>query len=76
MNQTASPVAAAPLSVAFIDGRGKIVSIHDMEPQTENSHCAAAPARFALEMSKGWFKSRGIAAGETLRGLDKAPGPR
>lgn len=65
-----------PLSVAFIDARGKIVSIHDMEPQTENSHCAAAPARFALEMSKGWFKSRGIAAGETLRGLDKAPGPR
>lgn len=65
-----------PLSVAFIDAGGKIVSIHDMEPLTENSHCAAAPSRFALEMSKGWFKSRGIAAGASLRGLEKAPKPR
>ena len=63
-------------SVAFIDARGKIVSIHDMEPQTENSHCAAAPARFALEMSKGWFKSKGITVGTQLRGLEKAPLPR
>lgn len=65
-----------PLSVAFMDANGKIVSIHDMEPQTENSHCAAGVARYALEMSKGWFKSKGIAAGVQLRGLDKAPPPR
>ena len=62
-----------PLSVAFVDARGKIVSIHDMEPLTENSHCAAAPSRFALEMSKGWFKDKGIAAGAEIRGIEKAP---
>src|SRR5689334_7387282 len=28
-----------PLSVAFIDERGQIVSIHDMQPQSEQSHC-------------------------------------
>ncbi len=30
-----------PLSVAFVDEKGKIVSISDMQPQTETSHCAA-----------------------------------
>src|SRR6266436_6857818 len=40
-----------PLSVAFLDAQGKIVSIAEMKPQTETSHCAAAPAKFALEMS-------------------------
>jgi len=65
-----------PLSVAFIDPKGRIVSIHDMEPQTENSHCATAPARYALEMSKGWFKSKGVAPGAQLRGLEKAPPAR
>jgi uncharacterized membrane protein (UPF0127 family) len=65
-----------PLSVAFIDAKGRIVSIHDMEPQTENSHCSAGVARYALEMNKGWFKSKGITAGAQLRGLEKAPPPR
>src|SRR5436190_17446589 len=38
-----------PLSVAFLDEKGRVVSIADMQPQTEISHCAAAPAKFALE---------------------------
>ena len=65
-----------PLSVAFIDEQGTIVSIHDMQPQTENSHCAARPARFALEMNQGWFAQKGVKAGASLGGLDKAPPPR
>jgi len=63
------------LSVAFVDAQGKIVTIAEMKPQTENSHCAAAPARFALEMSGGWFAGKGIKAGATLQGLSKAPAP-
>jgi uncharacterized membrane protein (UPF0127 family) len=65
-----------PLSVAFMDAQGKIVTIAEMKPQTENSHCAAAPAKFALEMSGGWFAAKGIMAGATLQGLSKAPAPR
>ncbi len=65
-----------PLSVAFINDKGRIVSIHDMEPHTENSHCAAAIARYALEMNKGWFKGKGISAGALLGGIDKAPSPQ
>ncbi|MEO8719223.1 MAG: DUF192 domain-containing protein, partial [Burkholderiales bacterium] len=60
-----------PLSVAFIDERGAILNIEDMRPLTEESHCAARPARFALEMAQGWFAARGIRAGSRLRGLEQ-----
>ena len=60
-----------PLSVAFIDERGKIINIADMQPLDETSHCAARPARYALEMNQGWFKRRGIAAGATIQGLER-----
>ena len=65
-----------PLSVAFLDEKGKVVSISDMRPQTETSHCAAAPAKFALEMSGGWFAAKGIRAGATIIGLDKVRAAR
>jgi uncharacterized membrane protein (UPF0127 family) len=62
-----------PLSVAFIGSDGKIVNIADMQPQTEDAHCAAQPARYALEMEQGWFAQRGIRPGMQLRGFDKLP---
>jgi len=58
-----------PLSIAFIDDRGTIVNIEEMEPQTEVSHCAAQPVRYALEMNRGWFASRGIKPGTRLGGV-------
>ena len=65
-----------PLSVAFIDDEGYIINIEDMQPQTEDNHCARRPARYALEMNLGWFAQRGIKPGVKLGGLDKAPRPR
>lgn len=65
-----------PLSVAFIDEQHTIVSIHDMQPQTEDSHCAAKPARYALEVNQGWFAAKGVKPGAKISGLDKAPPPR
>jgi hypothetical protein len=59
-----------------MDEQGTIVSIHDMQPQNETSHCAAQPARFALEMNQGWFAQKGIKPGTKIGGLDKAPAPR
>ena len=64
-----------PLSVAFIDARGAIINIADMQPHSEQSHCAARPARYALEMTQGWFAQRGIRAGAPLRGLDRPKAP-
>ena len=60
-----------PLSIAFIDADGRIVNIEDMAPQTEDTHCAQRPARYALEMERGWFASRGIKPGTKLGGIEK-----
>ena len=65
-----------PLSVAFIDAEGYIINIENMQPQTEDNHCAKVPARFALEMNEGWFAQRGIKPGFRLQGIDKAPRPQ
>ena len=65
-----------PLSVAFIDEAGVILNIENMQPQTENSHCSAAAARYALEMNLGWFKAKNIKAGSKFSGLEKAGAPR
>ena len=65
-----------PLSVAFLDDQGQIINIEDMKPQTEDNHCAARPARYALEMNLGWFASKGIKPGARLGGIEKAPRPR
>ncbi len=60
------------LSVAFIGDNGKVLNVEDMAPQTEDNHCAASPARYALEMNKGWFTKHGIAAGARISGLPRA----
>lgn len=65
-----------PLSVAFLDEQGRIINVEDMLPRTENNHCSAKPARFALEMNLGWFKARGLGAGFAIAGIEKAPAGR
>jgi len=65
-----------PLSVAFIDDKGVIINIEDMQPHTRDAHNAKQPVRYALEMNLGWFRKRGIGPGAKLEGLDKAPPPR
>ena len=65
-----------PLAVAFLDDEGRIINVEEMKPQTENNHCAAAPARFALEMNKGWFAAKGIQNGMRIGGVEKSPRPQ
>jgi uncharacterized membrane protein (UPF0127 family) len=60
-----------PLSVAFIDGDGKIVNIEDMQPQTLDSHCSKKPVPYALEMNLGWFKRKNLVPGSTIEGLPR-----
>jgi uncharacterized membrane protein (UPF0127 family) len=60
-----------PLSVAFLDEAGTIINIADMQPHSEDSHCAVRPARYALEMNRGWFAERGIKTGARLRGIER-----
>lgn len=61
-----------PLSVAFIDGEGRILNIADMQPKSEQLHASAGLAVYALEMRQGWFKERGLGPGEVVKGLAKA----
>ena len=61
------------LSVAFVDERGEIVNIADMQPLDETTHCALRPVRYALEMNQGWFKQRGISPGTPIQGLEGFP---
>jgi uncharacterized membrane protein (UPF0127 family) len=57
------------LSVAFVSEEGFILNIEEMTAETEDSHCAATPARYALEMNKGWFSRHHIVAGQHIAGL-------
>jgi len=60
-----------PLSVAFIDAQGTILNIHDMEPQTLDSHQSAGPAVYAIEVNKGWFDAKKVKAGDKVTGIPK-----
>lgn len=60
-----------PLSVAFVDDNGSIINIEDMQPQTQDAHCAKKPARYALEMNQGWFKQKNVKPGTKIGGLPK-----
>jgi uncharacterized membrane protein (UPF0127 family) len=61
-----------PLSVAFLDRDGVIINIVDMQPHVEKTHSATRPAKYALEMNQGWFKKRGVKAGDKVEGIEKA----
>lgn len=62
-----------PLSIAFIGADGNILNIADMQPYSEQSHCPAGPALYALEMQQGWFHDRKIQAEEQIIGLPNRP---
>ncbi|PKL79264.1 MAG: hypothetical protein CVV27_02125 [Candidatus Melainabacteria bacterium HGW-Melainabacteria-1] len=56
-----------PLSIAYLDARGRIVDIQDMQPLDESTHPSAAPARYALEVNQGWFRRHGVAVGQEIQ---------
>lgn len=58
-----------PLSIAFIDAQGRIVSIQDMQPHQLQTHCPPQPVRYALEMAQGWFLHAGVLVGDTASPL-------
>jgi uncharacterized membrane protein (UPF0127 family) len=55
-----------PLSIAFADASGRIVRIADMEPRSEEIVSSVAPARYALEVKRGWFDAHGVRSGDSL----------
>ncbi len=55
-----------PLSIAFLDDSGTIVSIKDLEPLSEEHVGPDVPARMALEVPQGWFGRRGVNVGDVV----------
>lgn len=55
-----------PLDIAFIDRNGSIVSIEQMQPQTDANTVSSSPAMYALEMNQGWFEANGVGVGDRL----------
>jgi len=62
-----------PLSVAFVDAKGEILNILDLEPHSLETRMSAGPASYAIETNRGWFAERGLKAGDRVTGL---PQPR
>jgi uncharacterized membrane protein (UPF0127 family) len=58
-----------PLSIAFVDARGKINNIEDIRTLDESTHWSKGLAQYAIEMRQGWFASSGIGAGDAVAGL-------
>ena len=65
-----------PLSVAFVNNDGVIINIEKMEPLDLTPHKSHSPAKYALEMRRGWFFENGIKPGDKLRGIKKIPSAR
>ncbi|MCW3149736.1 DUF192 domain-containing protein [Stutzerimonas stutzeri] len=61
-----------PLSAAFLDEEGVIVDVIDLEPLSIEVRCSQAPARYALEVNRGWFEAQGVRAGDRVTGLPGA----
>ena len=55
-----------PLSIAYIDSKGKIRNIFDMNPYSTDSIKSTVSVRYALEVPQGWYKKNGITEGDTV----------
>ena len=56
-----------PLSIAFINKKGNITEIRDMEPMGMDSVRSAKPAQYALEVNRGWFTKNNIKIGDKVK---------
>jgi uncharacterized protein len=59
-----------PLSVAFVAGNGRIISVSDMDPCTADpcpTYPASGPYTMAIEANLGWFQDHGVRVGSKAR---------
>ena len=57
-----------PLTIAFLDTEGRILSIQAMQPHpSEKRYHSPVPVRYVLEVNQGWFKVHGIDVGDIVK---------
>lgn len=65
-----------PLSIAYLDRRGKIVKIAEMQPHDQAQTQSLYPAMYALEMNGGWFARNGVETGAVVAGIPTDVDPK
>ena len=55
-----------PLSIAYIDSRGKIRNIYDMTPYSLTPIKSTSSCRYALEVPQGWYKANNVQVGDII----------
>jgi uncharacterized membrane protein (UPF0127 family) len=55
-----------PLDIVFLDGKGKVVSIHQMQAYDINETSSDVPARYAVELNKGMASDSGVKIGDMI----------
>ncbi|MEC7921842.1 MAG: DUF192 domain-containing protein [Planctomycetota bacterium] len=58
-----------PLSIAYIDDKGKVLQIKDMAPRDETSVASDFFVRYALEVDRGWYEKAGLKEGDSIPGF-------
>lgn len=61
-----------PLSIGYFTKEGVLIDVKDMEPFGEKlgdppTYRSSRPAKFALEMNKGWFQKNKVGLGSKLK---------
>lgn len=59
------------LSIAYIDYKGEIKDILDMEALSLDTVSSSSYVRYALEVRQGWYKEKGIQVGDKVSPLPK-----
>ena len=55
-----------PLSIAYIDSKGKIRNIYDMTPYSLTPIKSKSSCRYAHEVPQGWFRENNINVGDMV----------
>ncbi len=57
-----------PLSIAYIDSKGRITDILDMKPLDDRPphYVSSEPVKYALEVNQGFFEERGVKVGDRV----------
>lgn len=55
-----------PLSIAYIDSKGKIRNIYDMTPFSLSSIVSTVSVRYALEVPQGWYEKNNVKEGDYI----------
>lgn len=56
-----------PLSIAFINREGRIISIQKMEPDNDRkNYHPPRPFLYALEMNQGWYERHNVKVGDSV----------